>query len=207
MDIKNKIATIATIAILAFCNSTKLNAKEHLEKATAKFSKHDSYLANLSIQFSIGNSKPQEESATLSIYGDMFRLEMDNQIIFSDSESNYTYTPRSKELVIETISKTSPLYSPMSLFSLDLDLFEIKEIETILEKRIYTLQNKTKMDGIDTIKVTLINNNISEVNIIDNTDNEIRIKVLSVDFGAPITPDIFKFNKREYKDVEIIDFR
>ena len=206
MDTRHKIAII-TIALLMCCTGTNTEAKERLQRATEAFGKHSSFVASLVISINGEISQTNEQNATLYVYDNMFKLEMENQIIFSDSKSNYTYNTEAGELVIEHIDTSSPLHSPRSLFSLDLNLFDITNTEVTTTKRVYTLVSNDKIDGVKSIKITLVNNNISEVDLTDNTDNDIKIEVLSVNFDAKVNPDIFKFNKKDYKGVEVIDFR
>lgn len=191
------------LIILFSILSINLYAQSQLEAATIDFKEKNSYVAKLKISF--GTEAKQE--ASLMVMDNMFILEFGEQKIFSDGESNFTYTQSANELVIRKIDSLSPLHSPRSLLYINKELFNIIEKKTIGTESIYTIKTKNNIADIADIKVILNNDTLNEIVVTDNTNNRLNILILDVNFNPNLKKQQFIYSPRNYKNVEIIDFR
>lgn len=183
--------------------SNNLRAQSQFEIATFNFKEKSSYTATLKISF---DSNP-EQDATLMILDNMFILKFGGQKNFSDGNSNFTYSESANELIIRNIDSLSPLLSPRSLLNLDKELFNIVKEEKNGIESIYTLKPKNNIADISSIDVIINNSKLKELIINSNTNNHFNIKILNVDFNPNLKKQQFIYYPRDYKNVEIIDFR
>lgn len=193
--------------VVAILLSTPLFAQSILDRATAVY--RDSDFCEVSLIVSVSNIDNQTEpqKATLQLSGNKYILEFSDQRIFSDGESTYTFSKSANELIIENIDSQSPLQSPRSLLAINSKLFDVTNTVEKNGETILTLKSNEDIAGVNRIVVTIQNNKLLKVKVIDNGDNVINIDILSTDFNKIIDEDEFEYDKKNYKGVEIIDFR
>lgn len=195
---------IATIALLL---STPLFSQSILEKATAKYRDNDFCKLELNIYMGNIHNQSEVQKATLELYGDKYILELNDQRIFSDGQNTYTYSRGANELIIEKIDILSPLQSPRSLLAIDSKLFDVTNTTQKGIKTVLTLKSNKDISGVNRIDVTIKDHELANIMVIDNGDNTIEIEILDAQFNKKTNLDRFKFHKKDYKGVEIIDFR
>ena len=195
------------ICIFVFA-SLSVTGQDLLREATQKYKSTTTYKVDLSI--STNNQSENEkhwESADLIVHGDKYILTLGDQLITSDGTDLYTYSPSLKELTIECIDNSSPLQSPRNLFTINQDNYDITNTVKTGAETTFTLGSKIDIANIDNIKAIVTQGSLSEIIITDNGGNIIEIKIHSTNFAEKADESMFKFDKKKYKGVEIIDFR
>lgn len=146
----------------------------------------------------------QDEQYILTMQGDQYRLNSPMLKLLFDGENLYTYNNSTNELTIEKLTGKTVLSNPTNLFNLESKNYKISR-----SGYIYTLLPKNSDElSIDRIKITIDSSgSISNINVTPQNSDVVDFKIDQILLDSQFSRDEFKFNKREFQDAEIIDFR
>ncbi|MFI3315123.1 MAG: hypothetical protein R3Y04_05615 [Rikenellaceae bacterium] len=124
--------------------------------------------------------------------------------ILYDGEDLYTYNRENNELTIERLSSQNIMTNPTLIFDLDNAQFLFKtngDIHTITPKDIDQI-------GLEKIIIeTAGENSIKSISLFPISSDEIKLDITSLKKENNIDTKEFKYNKSNYPNAEIIDFR
>ncbi len=196
------ILTYLLIANICFAQQTLTNATKI-------------YRENTRFELDINLSVAQKSSVNLSqkgvlrVSGDKYMIDVKNDLIFCDGVNTYNYSRKNKEIVIEKVSTSSPLYSPRKVLAIDSKAFRVIDSNIKKDTEFFTLINNgtSEEHNVNKIYVEIEKGFLTKIVIEDFSQNLITIQVLKSNFNPTFNDNIFEFNKKNYKGVEIIDFR
>tara|TARA_B100000767_G_C19672631_1_gene495966 strand:+ start:199 stop:825 length:627 start_codon:yes stop_codon:yes gene_type:complete len=204
---------LTTILIIL---STNLFAQEQLAKDILdKLSATTKSYKNITVGFNfIFENKSQNineiQKGILVLQEEMFRLEMAEQIIINNGESQWIYLSDINEVQIMDNDPEEDIMSPNKLFSIYEKGYNYNYIGTDSEKgkRLEIIDLFPIKSGAF-IKVTLAidaaKNQLHKITIFDKNGGTYSYLVNTFKSNTIVSP--FTFNTDEYKGVEIIDLR
>ncbi len=210
----NKIITIllAIFFCLQYSNAQDANAKTILEKLSSETKKQK----NITIEFKFifeNNSQAIKESqkGKLIIENEKFILELDNQKIINNGETQWIYLSEENEVQIMDHDPKDDLLSPNKIFTIYENNYKHKLIKS--EK----LKNSTRhiidlypKKSEEFIKISLVineNKNIRLEKIIMQDKNGGTYSYLIEKFESNTNKETFNFRVKDYKNIEVIDLR
>ena len=115
----NKLATIFLLAISTVLFAQDQVAKDVLDKLSAKTKSYKNMTIGFDFIFrNISQNINETQKGTLTLKGDNFRLEMEEQIIINDGESQWVYLTDMNEVQIMDHDPEDDMMSPNKLFTI-----------------------------------------------------------------------------------------
>ena len=180
-----------------------------LEKVNSKILNYE----NISIDFTLNfkNQKIQEEqSGSIIISENKFRLEINDQLIINDGKTQWIYLKSVNELQIINNESYNGSFNLSDLLDFSNEKYKSKYIDEVYESN-----NKTKIielypkkeESFMKIELKLKSKNldITNIKIFDKNGGSYSYKINSFNTNTKIPP--FNFNTKEYPNIEIIDLR
>ena len=205
-----------SLTTLLIILSTNLFAQEQLAKDILdKLSATTKSYKNMTVGFNfIFENKSQNineiQKGILVLQAEMFRLEMDEQIIINDGESQWIYLSDMNEVQIMDHDPEEDMMSPNKLFSIYEEGYKYNYVGTDSEKgKRLEIIDLFPIESGPFIKVTLVvdatKNQLHKITIFDKNGGTYSYLVNTFKSNTSVAP--FTFNTHEYKGVEIIDLR
>lgn len=206
------ISTLLSTAIFA----QDPEAKSILDNLSAKTKSFSSITADLTIILENKKDKVKDtQQAKLMLKGNMFKIAMKSQDIYSNGKVKWTFIKESNEVNVQNINSNDPnvMNNPSKLFNAYLTDFK------------YTYKGKKKEDGVQVEQIDLYPKDIkaaySMVRLfIDPKTNlpksviytgrdgvNYTIKFTKITPNLPVNNNDFIFNAKAHPGVEIIDMR
>jgi len=203
-----------TTILIAF--STTIFAQEQVAKDVLdKLSTITKSYKNMTIGFDfIFENKNQnineKQKGTLILQKEMFRLEMEEQIIINDGESQWIYLTDMNEVQIMEHDPEEQMMSPNKLFTIYEEGYKYNYVGTESEKgkRLQIIDLFPKESGAFmkvTLAVDAAKNQLHKITILDKNGGTYSYLVSSFESNTKIAS--FTFNTDDYKGVEVIDLR
>jgi len=203
-----------TTILIAF--STTIFAQEQVAKDVLdKLSTITKSYKNMTIGFDfIFENKNQnineKQKGTLILQKEMFRLEMEEQIIINDGESQWIYLTDMNEVQIMEHDPEEQMMSPNKLFTIYEEGYKYNYVGTESEKgkRLQIIDLFPKESGAFmkvTLAVDAAKNQLHKITILDKNGGTYSYLVTSFKSNTNVTP--FTFNTADYPRIEVIDLR
>ena len=210
----NKIINLllAIFFCLQYSNAQDANAKKILEKLSKETKKQK----NITIEFKFifeNNSQAIKESqkGKLIIENEKFILELDDQKIINNGETQWIYLKQENEVQIMDHDPQDDLLSPKKIFTIYENNYKHKLIKSeklkSSTKHIIDLYPKKSEEFIKISLVINENKNIRLEKIIMQDKNGGVYSYLIEKFESNINEDAFNFIVKDYKNIEVIDLR
>jgi outer membrane lipoprotein-sorting protein len=208
----NKIITILVIAF-----STVLSAQDEIGKGVLdKLSSTTKSYSNITIGFDFifENSSlniTERKSGTLVIQRNNFLLEMEDQIIINDGETQWIYLTDMNEVQIIKHDPEDEMMNPKNLFVIYEKGYKYKYVgvKTENRKRLHII-NLFPEESNSFIKVELMvnaaQNELHRIILFDKNGGTYTYLVTAFKSNSKTMPQ-FTFNPADYPDVEVIDLR
>jgi len=205
---------LLTTLLIAF--STTIFAQDQLAKDVLdRLSETTKSYKNMSIGFDfIFENKNQnineKQKGILVLQEEMFRLEMEEQIIINDGESQWIYLADMNEVQIMDHDPEDQIMNPNKLFTIYEEGYKYSYVgaESEKGKRLQIIDLFPKESGAF-IKVNLVvdaaKNQLHKITILDKNGGTYSYLVTS--FKSNTNVDPFIFNTVEYPGIEEIDLR
>ena len=207
----NKLFTIALLALSTSIFAQDQVAKEVLDKLSTTTNSYK----NMTVSFDfILENKSQDISETQSgllvLEGDNFRLEMEEQTIINDGESQWVYLADMNEVQIMEHDPEDKMMSPNKLFAIYEEGYKYTYVGASSEKgkRLQLIDLFPEESG-EFMKIKLsvdaAKNQIHSITMHDKHGGTYTYLVKSFKSNTEVKP--FTFNSSEFPNVEVIDLR
>jgi outer membrane lipoprotein-sorting protein len=203
-------------SILLITLSTTLFAQDQLAKnvldrlsATTKSHKN----MTIGFDFIFENKKQninEKQKGIIVLQEEMFRLEMEEQIIINDGESQWIYLTDMNEVTIMEHDNEDQMMSLNKLFTIYEEGYKYSYVGAKSEKgkRLQIIDLFPKESGAFmkiNLKVDAAKNQLHKISIFDKNGGSYTYLVTSFKSNTTIAP--FTFNSVNYPDIELIDLR
>lgn len=188
-------------------------AKEILDKVSATFKNSNGIRATFSQTIEMPGGKTSTKQGKVLVKGDMYRVELDDQHIYCDRQSVWTYLIENNEVQINNYEPDPSDISPSGIFNIyQNDFYYMKEAdETISGVLCNVIELTPKDKSRPYFKVRLWidkkTNTAKKVKIFDKNGYRYTYVIKTVDVRAGLEDSIFRFNKTDYPGVKIEDLR
>ena len=208
----NKLLTTLLIVL-----STSILAQDQLAKdVLERLSTTTQSYKNMKVDFDfIFENKKQnineKQKGILVLQDEMFRLEMDEQIIINDGENQWIYLTDMNEVQIMENDPKEQLMSPKKLFTIyEEDGYKYSYVGAKSEegKRLQIIDLFPKESGAFMkviLEVDAAKNQLQKITILDKNGGTYTYLVTS--FKSNTSVESFNFNTDDYPGIEIIDLR
>lgn len=206
------IAVVLLFTQLVTAQSDK-EAETLLQEVVNKMAGYKNFKAELSYTM-VNKEMDIDEKKTGFIYvqGDNYRIDMEGQVIYSDSKSTWTYLVDSKEVLISNVEEGDEGISPTKIlttynedykakFSTD-EKYKNSDLK-LIDLKPNTGKQFEKMD----ILVNQKNKSLESFSVYDKNGNIFTYHIIKLSPNLDLPESTFVFDKSEYPDVEIIDMR
>ncbi len=207
----NKIITLLLLVLTFSMSAQDQLAKEVLDKLS---STTESY-KNISIDFEfIFENKSQEiretQNGKIILENDNFKLELDNQIIFNDGETQWIYNSDINELQIIEHDSEDEMMNPDKLFKIYEKDYKYTYIgaESKNGERLHVIDlfpEESNSFMKITLYINVIKNQLEKLILFDKNGGTYSYIINTFKSNSLTKP--LDFNIDQYGDVEIIDLR
>ncbi len=166
---------------------------------------------NISVKFSYNlenqaTNTSEETNGEVYIYGEMYRMELDGNIIIHDGNKLYTINNTDEEVKISNVDEDDNTISPSKMLTFFEEGYNYKwDIEQNQNGRIIQYIKLIPIDSKADYKNVLLGTdkytkNISNVIYTMNNGTRTEIKIYSFKTDQPLSENLFKFDKNKYLD-------
>jgi outer membrane lipoprotein carrier protein len=216
--------TFFLVAILSFIqveaaplpeqdNMNDPKAKEVLDKVSLTFKNSTGIHATFSQTTEVPGGKPSTKQGEVFVKGDMYRVKFDDQQIFCDRQSVWTYLKDINEVQINDFEPDPSDISPSSIFNIyQNDFFFMKTPdETIGGILCHVIELTPKDKSRPYFKVRLWidkkTNTAKRVKIFDKNGYRYIYSIKTIDTKLKLEDSHFRFNKADFPGVKVEDLR
>lgn len=207
----NKILSLLLMAL-----STTLLAQDQVAKEVlGQLSSSTKSYQNMSVDFDfVFENKSQDinekQKGTLVLSGDNFQLEMDEQTIINDGESQWVYLADMNEVQIMEHDPDDEMMSPHKLFTVYEEGYKYTYVgaESVGGIRLHIIDLFPEESGAFmkiTLAVDAAKNQLHKITMHDKNGGTYAYLVTSFESNTAVAP--FTFNTADYPGVEVIDLR
>mgnify|MGYP003953733529 CR=1 FL=1 len=208
----NKLATIFLLAISTVLFAQDQVAKDVLDKLSATTKSYKNMTIGFDFIFrNTSQNINENQKGTLTLKGDNFRLEMEEQIIINDGESQWVYLKDMNEVQIMDHDPEDDVMSPNKLFVIYEEGYKYTYVgaESDGKARLHIIDLFPEESG-PFIKIKLAieaaKNQLNSITIFDKNGGTYSYKVNTFTTNSNnLAP--FTFNLSKYPNVEVIDLR
>jgi len=213
--IKMRIMLIAITLFLTTVISAQSDkkAEELLQKVIDKMSSYNNFKAELSYTM-VNKEMDIDEKKTGLIYvmDDSYRIEMEGQIIISDSETIWTYLVDSEEVMISNVEEEDESISPTKILTTYNENYKAKfdsnsKYKNADLKVINLKPNDGKQFEHMSILVNEKNLRLENFSVYDKNGNVFTYHIINLKPNLDLPSGTFVFDESEYPDVDVIDMR
>lgn len=205
--ITSSLILASVFSINAQTTDNEKKAKDILDAVSAKTSTYSTI--DLAFKMSAkGQGQNESKSGTAKIKGDSYFLSIDDQKMYSDGKTLWTYLEEDNECYIENAEDNDDFITPTKLLNLWEDGFKfafVSETETSQTIKLFPLEPaKSKFH---TVVVTIDKSKKQIKNATIKMKNGITISYIITSFitNKTIADSTFKFDKSKHPGVTIIE--
>jgi len=186
-------------------------AKDVLDRLSATTKSYKNMTVGFDFIFENKNQNINEkQKGILVLQEEMFRLEMEEQIIINDGESQWIYLADMNEVQIMEYNPEEEMMSPNKLFTIYEKGYKYSYVgaESEKGKRLQIIDLFPKESGAFmkiNLAVDAAKNQLHKITIIDKNGGTYTYLVTSFKSNTSVAP--FTFNTNDYQGVEVIDLR
>ena len=208
----NKLLSIFLIAFSTTLLAQDQLAKNVLDRLSTTTQSYKNMRVSFDFIFENKNQKINEkQKGVLVLQDEMFRLEMDEQIIINDGENQWIYLTDMNEVQIMEHDPEEQLMSPKKLFTIyEQEGYKYSYVgaKSVKGKRLQIIDLFPKESGAF-MKVILevddAKNQLQKITILDKNGG--RYTYLVTSFKSNTFVESFTFNSINYPGIEVIDLR
>jgi outer membrane lipoprotein-sorting protein len=206
-----KLFTTLLIAFSTTLFAQDQVAKDVLDRLSATTKSYKNMTVGFDFIFENKNQNINEkQKGILVLQEQMFRLEMEEQIIINDGESQWIYLADMNEVQIMEHDPEEEMMSPNKLFTIYEEGYKYSYVGTESEKgkRLQIIDLFSKESGAFrkvTLAVDAAKNQLYKITILDKNGGTYTYIVSSFKNNTTVAP--FIFNTVDYQGVEVIDLR
>ena len=206
-----KLITTLLIAFSTTVFAQDQLAKDVIDRLSATTKSYKNITVGFNFIFENKNQNINEkQKGILVLQEDMFRLEMEEQIIINDGESQWIYLADMNEVQIMEHDPEDQMMSPNKLFTIYEEGYKYSYVGTKSEKgkRLQIIDLFPKESGVFmriTLAVDAAQNQLHKITIFDKNGGTYSYLVNSFETNTNVAS--FNFNSDDYQGVEVIDLR
>ncbi|MBT5749526.1 MAG: outer membrane lipoprotein carrier protein LolA [Flavobacteriales bacterium] len=186
-------------------------AKDVLDRLSATTKSYKNMTVGFDFIFENKNQNINEkQKGTLVLQEEMFRLEMEEQIIINDGESQWIYLTDMNEVQIMEHDPEEQMMSPKKLFTIYEEGYKYNYVGTESEEGkhlhiidLFPTKSSAFMKVI--LAVDAAKNQLHKITILDKNGGTYSYLVSSLESNTTIAS--FTFNSTNYPGIEVIDLR
>ena len=188
-------------------------AEKLLSEVIDKTASYDNFKVELSYTM-VNKEMDIDEKKTGIIYvaKDNYRIEMEGQIIISDSKTVWTYLEDSEEVMVSNVEDSDESISPTKILTTYNEDYKAKfdqdnkyknsDLKSINLKPNDGKQFETMAILVNQKKLTL-----EQFSVFDKNGNVFTYHIISLTPNLDLPDSTFTFNPADYPDVDVIDMR
>ena len=203
--------------ILLILNTECFSQDEKSNEILQQLSIHTKSYENINVDFdfnfkNITQEINEKQKGNIKIKGNEFRLELDQQIIISDDTTQWVYLKESNELQIMEYDSLDEMISPNKLFTIYEEGYKNNYVELKNENGLslhiidlFPIES----NSFQKIQLQINSEKIQLHNIIlyDKNGGTFNYLITKFNVDTDLDPNLFKFNKEDYPEIQIIDLR
>ena len=203
--------------ILLILNTECFSQDEKSNEILQQLSIHTKSYENINVDFdfnfkNITQEINEKQKGNIKIKGNEFRLELDQQIIISDDTTQWVYLKESNELQIMEYDSLDEMISPNKLFTIYEEGYKNNYVELKNENGLslhiidlFPIES----NSFQKIQLQINSEKIQLHNIIlfDKNGGSFTYLITKFNVDTDLDPNLFKFNKEDYPEIQIIDLR
>ena len=208
----NKLLSVLLIVFSTTLIAQEEVAKDVLDRLSTTTQSYKNMRVSFDFIFENKNQKINEkQKGVLVLQDDMFRLEMDEQIIINDGENQWIYLTDMNEVQVMEHDPEEQLMSPKKLFTIyEEEGYKYNYVGAKSEKgkRLQIIDLFPKESGAFmkvTLEVDAAKNQLQRITIFDKNGGKYTYLVTS--FKSNTFVESFTFNINNYPGIEVIDLR
>jgi len=207
----NKLLTTLLIAFSTTLFAQDEVAKYVLDRLSATTKSYKNMTVGFDFIFENKNQNINEkQKGILVLQQEMFRLEMEEQIIINDGESQWIYLADMNEVQIMEHDPEEEMMSPNKLFTIYEEGYKYSYVgaESEKGKRLQIIDLFPKESGAFmkiTLAVDAAKNQLHKITILDKNGGTYAYLVTSFKSNTDVAP--FTFNATNFPEIEVIDLR
>jgi len=207
----NKLLTTLLIAFSTTLFAQDEVAKYVLDRLSATTKSYKNMTVGFDFIFENKNQNINEkQKGILVLQQEMFRLEMEEQIIINDGESQWIYLADMNEVQIMEHDPEEEMMSPNKLFTIYEEGYKYSYVgaESERGKRLQIIDLFPKESGAFmkiTLAVDAAKNQLHKITILDKNGGTYAYLVTSFKSNTDVAP--FTFNATNFPEIEVIDLR
>lgn len=190
-------------------------AKKVLDAVSSKFKTFKAVQAAFTLKIEDGKGKVQGiKKGTVYMKGPKYKVNITGQEITCDGKNIWTYDKAANEVTITQLDPSGSTITPQKLFTnfYDKDFLykmngEKKEAGKLLQEIEMTPVDKTKPFHKVYLLVDKNSKTIYSTKVLEKNGNKYSYTVNTLNTKAPLSDNIFVFDKKKYPGVEEIDLR
>lgn len=212
---KNKL--IFLTLLLAFSSSILFaqDARSILDKASSNYNQSGIIVAKFTLDVKdIKENQTFSQDGTAYMKGDKFKIDIPEAISWFDGKTQWTYIKNTEEVNITNPTGAElQAISPSVLFSIYKTGFDLKYrgTKTVRGQVVYNIEMTAQDKKADLTKILVEidknTNSFSKIILYDKNGMENTLTINSYKPNQNLTESIFKFEAKDYPDVEIVDLR
>jgi outer membrane lipoprotein carrier protein len=201
--------------LMGLTQSNDPAAKKVLDGVSNKFKTYKAVQSTFTLQVEDSHGKVQGvKKGTVYMKGPKYRVNITGQEIYSDGKSVWTFDKGANEVTITQIDPSGSGITPQKLFTSFYDkdfLYKLngeKKLGTrVLQEIEMTPVDKTKAFHKVYLLVDKKSQTIYSTRVLEKNGNKYSYTVNTLNGKAPISDNIFVFDKAKYPGVEEVDLR
>ena len=186
-------------------------AKSLLEELSANAKNYDNIYIEFNLMIENKNQNISEkQEGIIEIAKEKFRLQLEDQFIVNNGESQWIYLVDMNEVQIINNSDLNELMNPINIFTIYERDYKYNYVGTTSENGLQ-IQNinlfpKTSKEFIKiNIEIDASKNQLRKIKIYDKNGGTFSYKIKKISVNTKLEP--FIFDTKNYADIEIIDLR
>jgi outer membrane lipoprotein-sorting protein len=186
-------------------------AKSLLEELSTNAKNYDNIYIEFNLMIENKNQNINEkQEGIIEIAKEKFRLQLEDQFIVNNGESQWIYLVDMNEVQIINNSDLNELMNPINIFTIYERDYKYNYVGTTSENGLQ-IQNinlfpKTSKEFIKiNIEIDASKNQLRKIKIYDKNGGTLSYKIKKISVNTKLEP--FIFDTKNYADIEIIDLR
>ncbi len=202
------------VSPITMAQKSDVKAQQILKGVSEKYKSYKSVQADFILLVESGqNNSKDQQTGTLFIKGNKYKLQINNQEIISDNNTVWTYLKDANEVQINSYESDDNTISPSQIFTLYEKnfLYAFSEEKTIGGKVIQfinlTPNDKSKPYFKVRLAVDKIAKAVQSAVVFDKNGNRYTYEIMKLIPDPRISDNFFSFDEKKYPGVEVVDLR
>jgi len=209
----NRILFFILLILNTECFSQDKQSNEILHQLSINTKSYKNINVDFDFDFkNITQEINEKQKGNIKIKGNKFRLELDQQIIISDDTTQWVYLKESNELQIMEYDSLDEMISPNKLFTIYEEGYKntYVELKTDSDLSLHIIDLfPIESNSFQKIQLQINSEKIQLHNIIlyDKNGGTFNYLITKFNIDTDLDQNLFKFNKEDYPEIQIIDLR